>query len=400
MEKVLEGIKVIDFTTYAAAPGMGRALGDWGAEVIKVEGPGGDPYRAWGYSMGMPIDDDENPLWTMVNGNKKGIVINMKSEEGKKVMYDLLKDADIFMSNTRIGALKKLGLDYETLAPMFPKLVWAHMGGFGNNGPDAPRPGYDITSFWSHSGSLVDVVAPDADPINPPPAFADNCANFALGSGMLAALVKQKMTGKGSKVETSLYGLSVWASSFLSVSTQYGEEYPRYRWENLTPMIATYRCSDGEWLQFTLPAWDVSYPKLCRAIGLDEYAEDERFTTVDAMKLNQKMLFDLITEAMLKKDSKTWSEVLTKADLAFALVRHWKDIPEDEQAFANGYTTKFTFDSGHTATLCCPPITFGDPTPAPLKAGPKLGEHTDELLKGLGYSDERIAELRASKAII
>ena len=141
---LLKGVRVVDLTTYAAAPGAGRMMADWGADVIKVEGFSGDPMRQFGDQMGVPATTDENPIWELENGNKRGVAFNLKTEKGLESMMKLLATADIFITNVRMKSLEKMGLDYESLAPKFPKLVWGHISGYGVYGKEAPRPGDDV----------------------------------------------------------------------------------------------------------------------------------------------------------------------------------------------------------------------------------------------------------------
>ena len=161
---VLKGIKVVELANYAAAPAAARILADWGADVIKIEGPAPDPIRGYSVSMGMPNTREESPIYQFENANKRGIALNLKSPEGMEALHKLLETADVFISNTRLQSLKKLGLDYETLHAKFPKLVWAHVNGFGTEGPEANKPGFDITAFWSRSGALLDVTQPGYAP--------------------------------------------------------------------------------------------------------------------------------------------------------------------------------------------------------------------------------------------
>ena len=160
MESILEGVKVVELATYAAAPGTARMLADWGATVIKVESPGGDAMRAFSKNMGMPDTDQESPIFQLENANKTGICIDLKKPGGLEVLHKLLEDADVFVTNTRLKSLTKLGLDYESLAPKYPKLIWAHTSGLGTDGPEAYKPGFDITAYWARSGGLMDMVQP------------------------------------------------------------------------------------------------------------------------------------------------------------------------------------------------------------------------------------------------
>ena len=202
---LLKGIKVVDFTTYAAAPCSMRLLADWGADVIKVEGTAGDPMRKFGVNLAQtPYTDDENPVWEYENGNKRGIVLDLKTEKGMEAMHKLLSEADVLVSNLRASALKKLGLSYEQLHEKYPKLVMGIISGYGLNGKDAPRPGYDVVAFWAKGGALVDMSSDPNTPVNAPYATGDHTVGLALASGILGSIIKAKNTGIGEKVVVSL----------------------------------------------------------------------------------------------------------------------------------------------------------------------------------------------------
>ena len=394
---VLKGIKVIELSTYAAAPGCAKALAEWGAEVIKIESPNGDPFRFFGASMGTPITDEENPFWDLENANKKGITINLKSPQGQEVFHRLLAEADVFITNIRGGALKKQGIDYETLSAKYPKLVWAHTTGQGADGPDSEKAGYDISSYWARSGALGDFVSPGMPPLNSPSALADNSSNYVLAAGICAALVKAKTTGKGSRVTTSLYGLAVWAGSFYVLSTQYGQKYPKDRYVS-NPVMSAYCCADGEWVQIVIPAYERYYNALCKVLGLDELVDDERFNTMKHVSQgnNKEILMKKFEEAFKKKDRDTWMKELAAADIAHDAVRHYADVINDPQAWDNHYVLKHTYESGKEVAMPTNVVQFDAKVAPPFERGPRLGEHTDEVLKAHGYSDEEIEALHAA----
>ena len=398
---VLKGVKVVELATYVAAPGAGRILSEWGAEVIKVESGGGDPWRYFGPTMGVPIADDENPYYDLSNANKKGIVINLKSPEGQEVFHRLLADADVFLTNVRGASLKKQGIDYETLHEKYPKLVWAHVTGQGSDGPDADLAGYDITSYWARGGGLIDFVNPGALPLNSPSGLADHSTNYVIAAGICGALVKQRTTGIGSRVTASLYGLAVWANALYAISTQYGQQYPSNRYEGFNPLMTAYCCSDGEWIQIVAPTFPVDFPKMCKILGLEHLIGDPRFESMAAMIKggHRGDLIRMMEEAFLKKDSIEYARLLTEADVAFAPVRHFKDIATDCQALANNYVVKHTFKSGNTIMLPAGAVQFDSKEEPPHAWAPLVGEHTTEILQAYGYSDEEIAKLHESGAV-
>ena len=399
--QMLEGVKVVDLTTFAAAPGASRALADWGADVIKVEGISGDPVRGFGAGMNMPITDEENPIWQAENANKRGIAINLKNPEGMTVFHGLLKDADVFITNTRMGSLIKLGLDYETLSKKYPKLVWGHVSGFGIEGPEAAKPGFDITSFWARSGAMYDVVLPEQPPVTAPAGVGDNSTGLALTAGICAALVRQRMTGKGERVTVSLLGTACWTYGFMLMSTQYGDIYPKLRTAPMHPLITSYRCGDGEWLVMTVTEYERYFKTVCRVLGMEDIIDDERYSTLKAVSegTNKADLIKRMEEVFMTKPRDHWVDVLLQADVACEKVRHFKELCTDQQAFANGNVIKYQFDNGHEAVLPCTPVQFNECVAPPCKRAPSVGQHSAEILKELGYSEEKIAELKASGAV-
>lgn len=399
---LLNGIRVVDLTTYAAAPGAARMMADWGADVIKVEPFSGDPMRSFGDQMGTPATDEENPIWELENGNKRGVAFDAKSPKGKEAMLKLLSTADVFITNVRLGSLKKMGLDYETLAPMFPKLVWGHISGYGVYGEDAPRPGYDVVSYWARGGSLVDVSATGHPPIMAPYGVGDHTASLVLLGGVLAALVRAKATGQGEKVEASLYGTAIWVNSLMVISTQYGDQWPRDRYLPSSPLGTSYQCKDGEWITLTILAYERYWKAFCEALELpQDVIDDPRYNTLLTAKEpeNSRALCLILEEAFAKKDRPYWAARLKAADIAFEQSAHYSDVAKDPQAQANNYVIPFQLRNGKSCMLPMSPVQFQTNEALDSAHAPLIGEHTDKVLEELGYSSEEIAAMHAENAV-
>ena len=398
----LAGIKVVDFTTFAAAPGAGRLMGDWGADVIKVESLGGDPMRWFGKNMGLPTTDEENPIWEFENGNKKSVTINLKDPDGMAIMMKLLEDADIFITNVRLGSLKKMGLDYESLAPKFPKLVVGHISGYGIYGEEAPRPGYDVVSFWARGGSYVDFSPIGQPPMTSPYGIGDHTTSLVLLGGVLAALNRAQKTGKGEKVEVSLMSAAIWVNSLMIMSTQYGDQWPKDRYVPSSALTSAYCTKDGVWVVLTITEYERYWAKLCRAIEIpEEVMNDPRFANVTMSKIpeNSRVLVKLLEDAFAKKDFAYWAPRLAAEDIAYEKGGHYADIATDKQAIENHYVEKFTSRNGNSFMLPMSPVQFKENAAPDNRPAPMLGEHNEEVLKALGYTEAQIAELRAKKAI-
>lgn len=399
--KVLNNVKVVELSTYAAAPAAARMLADWGADVIKVEGPGSDPMRAFSASMCMTDTHEENPIYQFENANKRGIALNLKKPEGMNALHKLLESADVFISNTRLQSLTKLGLDYETLHAKYPKLIWGHVSGLGAEGPEASKPGFDITAFWSRSGALLDVTQPGYAPNTSPSGAGDHTLSLGLAAGIMAALLKQRETGEGEKVSISLLGTATWAYAMPIVSAQYGDVWPKSRFQPMNPLNASYRCKDGEWFMSTVIEYERYFATVCKIVGLDQLIDDTRFNTFAEIQKDDRRteLVKILDEVFMTQNLDYWVEQFTANDVPCECVRHFADVHKDPQAWANGNLTKFKFESGNESAIPCSPIQFSTNVAPPCERAPHVGEHNAEVLKAHGYSDAQIEEMYESGAI-
>ncbi len=400
---ILKGVRIIELGMYASVPAGARVLADWGAEVIKVESLTGDPMRYFGEGCSCPITDDENPIYQFLNGNKKDVAINLKTPEGQEIMYKLLSTADAFITNTRVKALKKMGLDWETLHAKFPKLVWAHMSGYGLEGPDAELPGFDIVSYWARSGCSVDIAAKGGDPLTNTAGLGDNVCGVVLAAGLLAGILKARETGEGTKVSASLYGTAIYAAGLMVTSCQdkYGDIYPK---DHFTPQHAlnhVYKCKDGEWVAVCLPNYKGYYKDFCEALGFERFIDDPRYNTADECNKpeNRIPFIKLIDAVFASKTSEEMIKILHDHDLACGLLNHFSDVSKDEQAFANHYVDDFVFRNGEKCVLPGTPLVFNENERIEQDFAPGIGEHNELYLKELGYTDEQISSLKEKKVI-
>jgi crotonobetainyl-CoA:carnitine CoA-transferase CaiB-like acyl-CoA transferase len=405
MDQVLEGIKVIDFSAYAAAPYCGRVLADMGANVIKVEPPNGDAQRTFGIFANTICQDDENPCFLAENSGKRGIVVNTKTEEGKQVLFDLLKDANVFFTNIRMPALEKMGLTYEDLKDKFPHLIYGHLSAYGLKGADSGLPGYDSTAFFGRVGAMVDGAYEGSGPLASIYGVGDNAVGMALAAGILGALNKQNRTGEGEYVLVSLYGASIGYHALTLASTQegegYNEKYPRDRMQPPTPLTNTYMTKDGAFMVSALK-YEKVWPSFCKAIDREDLIDDVRYSTRDeAVKPeNSRALVTMLIDIFKTNTSQYWADKLAAYDVPATICGHFRDVQHDEQAWVNGFLSEFTWPNGNKRMLANTPIQFKENVARPAKPAPGFGEHTDEVMHELGYSDEKIAQLKAIGAII
>lgn len=396
-KKPLEGIRIVELANFVAAPSAGRMLTDWGAEVIHVESLTGDTWRKYGANVGVPVEEDENPVFDIYNANKKSAQINTKNPQGKEALFRLLETADVFLTNNRTKALVRAGLDYNSLKDRFPKMIYAQVTGYGQQGPDVDAPGFDGVAFFARSGLLVDLADPSGYPYTAPGCFGDAVTGTGMFGAICAALYAREKTGKGDYVEVSLFGSATWLLAALLTFTEYGYKYPKQRTE-LNPLVNCYRCSDGEWVQISLVDGS-RWSTLAKELDAEYLLEDERFATTLAIAHNRPALVPILEELFSRYTSAELLDKLTKADLVCSRLRHIKELAQDPQGVANQYVRPFTFDNGNTFMMPTPPVRSANVGEMPISRGPLAGEHTDEVLRSVGFTEEELAALKADGAI-
>ena len=401
MNKPLTGLKVVELSTYVAAPGAARILSDMGASVIKIESPTGDQWRETGKKM-LNTTDDENPVFDVYNTGKKSISVNIKNEEGLAFVMKLIEDADIFITNTRARSLRKLGLDSETLTSKFPRLIFASIDGFGSKGPDADSPGFDNISFWARSGFSADIPykAENSFPLPPTSGIGDCVSGGFLVAGIMTALYNRERTGKGDVVNVSLYGAAIWAMSsmLLRANPKYNERFPLSPSQG-DPLTNNYECADGEWCNISVRAYDKDAALMYKLLGIEDEINAIGNVTVETYYNMAETLIPLIRQAMKKKTSEEWMKLFRENDLVIGKLPHMTDVLVDEQAWANGFIEELTSPNGEKTTLSCPPIRLASFTKDAATPAPRMGEQTDEVLRNYGYSEDDIKRMHETGAV-
>lgn len=394
--KPLDGVKVVEFATHVVVPVAARILSDWGAQVIKVEALTGDKWRLEGLNQNLPADEGANLLYAIPNSGKKMVALNLKQPEGREALLRLLEDADVFCTNVRWAAIQRLGLDYESLHKRFPRLVYMHFTGFGYEGPEAARPGFDLAGFWAMSGAMADAPELGARPMMTPSAFGDMITSGSALSGILAALYHQAKTGDGMRLTTSLYANGIWCNFAQIIATQKGWEgikLPRRAEDTPNPLGGVYQCGDGRWLLLAAD-YGFQFESCMRVLGLSEFVKDPRFMTYGEMKKNHLALFRAMEERFLTKSADEWSELLCQADIVYQKLVHSSEVSESEQAWANGYLTRVKFPNGMEAIEPNSPVQFfGCDIPETRAAG-YIGADTSAMLREYGYSQAEIDRLK------
>jgi len=402
MERPLSGVRVVELATFVAAPSCGRLLADLGAEVIKIEAPNGDTWRARGVAyLPHEFSLDENPVFDIYNAGKKFMSLNLKNAEGKEAFMKLMETADVFLTNNRPDALKRLGLHYDDLKDRFPGLVYAMLLGYGEKGPDAHRPAFDSVGFWSKSGFLHDqaTLHDDYAPISPPWGVGDTVCGYLLTAEVCAALYRRKETGKGDYVGSGLYHNGIFAMGTMNIQSQrpFGRKFPVNRVDHGVPG-GTYQCSDGQWVYVGISSFAVMIPTLCKAIGHPDLVNDRRYFDENLQVVDRAALYQVYKESFLQHPLSYWMDKADEYDIPMAHMNGYADVYEDEQAWANHYVEKVTFRNGKTAFMPTSPIEMASIGELRTVPADHIGAHTAEILKSLGYTDEQVEAMLAAGA--
>lgn len=400
---MLEGIRVIEMATYIAAPGAGGILADWGAEVIKVEPLSGCPMRNFFKSVG--VDHLKgNPVFDLDNRGKRSVALNTATPEGVEAIKRLVKDADVFLTNVRPGGLERAGLDYESLKKVNPKLVYATVSGYGLQGPDRDRPGFDMAAFYARSGLGAITTPKGQEPAPLRTAVGDHTTSMATTAGILGALLERQRTGKGRLVEASLLRTGIYAlGSDMSIQLKFGKlGSTKSRHEAINPLNNFFKTSDGIWIAIIPRQGSVDWDAICKAIGQPKMIEDPRFKSSRDRRANGTELVDILDTAFAQHDLEYWTKALDEQDMVWAPMMPPADVAADPQAEAAGAFFDVPENDG-SGTFRAPasPIRFGGEgeDAHPRGPSPDLGQHTLDVLKEFGYSEADIAGLQKSGTI-
>lgn len=396
---MLEGVKVIEYATYMAAPGAGGILRDWGADVIKIEPPGGDPIRQFFATIGTDLED--NPVFDFDNRGKKSIIIDTSKAEGVGLVRKLTSDADVFLTNVRPGGLERSGLDYESLKALNPGLVYCTLTGYGLEGPDKDRPGFDIASFWSRAG-LANLFPPKgADPILLRTAFGDHVTSIATTSAINAALVQKFRTGKGQLVEASLLRTALYSiGSDFSIQLFFDRvASTKSRHETNVPIMNYFRSGDGDWICIVARQGNTDWKPICRAAGLPELGDDPELQTGKGRRGRSHEIVDKLDAAFSVFTTAEMAARLDAEQIAWAPVQTLSQVANDPQVEAAGGIVQTPSRSGATFRAPASPARFPGSDDGPKGPSPLAGEHTRETLFSLGLTASEIDALYDQKIV-
>jgi crotonobetainyl-CoA:carnitine CoA-transferase CaiB-like acyl-CoA transferase len=394
-DNIFSGLKVVDLATFIAGPSAAVILSDFGADVIKVEPPGGDAWRR-GHKLPPQPQADDAYQWHLANRNKRGITLDLKAPGAQAVLERLVKWADVLVVNTPHPARKKLKLEYEDVVAWNPGLIYADLTGFGEKGPDADLPGFDVTAYWARSGLLSMTRDAGAPPTWPVAGSGDNATAVSLYAAIVTALYRRARTGQGGCVTTSLLAGGVWSAS-VSIQAALCEAKFFGLHDRMHPANAAlnvYRASDDTW--FLLIVTPDKLPAVAQAIGRPDLLADPRFADAASLAQYRPQLTTILDGIFSSKPMSHWYEVFSSVHVTFGAVRGPQEVIEDPQLRENDIVVPLEGAGGKLTSTISSPIQVHGVSKAPARRAPELGEHNAEVLELLGFSPTQIDSLRTS----
>ncbi len=394
-QNILSGLRVIDCGVYIAGPAAATIMSDFGAEVIKIERPPhGDPYRRLSFLPGMPVSE-RNYCWMLDARNKKSLALDLQDEGAREALRRLVATADVFITNYPPEIAKRLRVSYEEFAEINPRLIFAHITGYGEEGDDANQPGYDATAYWARSGLTGLIFDLTTQTGATPCGAGDHPVALALFGAIMLALYRRQLTGRGAKVTTSLMATGAWSNSCQIQAAMVGAKFPvrRPRHIALNPLVNQYQTRDSRRFLFCCLDTANDWGRICRAIGRPELIDDPRYNTAEARSRNSEEVVALLDETIGGKDMAEWESLFRQQGVVWGVIPTMEQVAADPQMAANGVFDEMESPRfGRIPTVSSPLNVQGVTKEKPAMA-PEVGEHSREVLRSLGYSDAAIEEM-------
>jgi crotonobetainyl-CoA:carnitine CoA-transferase CaiB-like acyl-CoA transferase len=400
MATVLNGIKVIEVADWGFVPSAGAALGDWGAEVVKIEHPRhGDPIRGLITGGVIPGASGRNFIVEQIGRHKRSVGIDLATDDGRALLHRLIERADVFLTNFLPDARERLKITYEDLRRVNPRLVYAKGHGQGARGPDARRGGYDGVSFWARGGIADRLSSPGQPYVNQRPAFGDFIGGICIAGGIAAALFNRERTGEGIEIDVSLLGVAMWVLSPDIVAAQmYGFMLPTAGEMRMTPnpLVGNYLCQDGKTIVLMMLQSERFWPHFAETIGRTDLLE--RYPTAEARQEGRQEIADELKNHFATRPRDDWADILRRSECIWGPLQNPLELAGDPQVQANGYLLESPSPDG-TVRVCANPVQFGGAPPTVARGAQDAGAQTEEVLLELGCSWEEMARWKDAGVI-
>ena len=403
----LKGVRVLDWTMWQFGPMAGAMMGDMGADVVKIEALDGDAGRALSRAstLAPTLPGGRNAYFEANNRNKRGIAVNLKTDEGKEIVYKLVGTADVFIENFRQGVAERLDIGYETLREINPMLIYGSATGYGPNGPDSALPSFDGCG-QARGGLMISATPSGVDePVRVSQGVSDQMGAIMLCQGVLAALVARHVQGVGQKVDASHLSANMWLQGMgLSMSlilggSRFGAYDRKSAWNVLANL---YKCKDDRWIQLMHLQPDRYWESFMTSLGLAELVDDPKYATNQTRTENREELVEIMDRQFLTRTSAEWDQHFrATGDFIYARVQSPDELEHDPQVIANEYITTFDHPVIGPIKMCNHPNIYSETPSGIFKEAPELGQHTEEILVDeLGYTWNDISALQDKGVIL
>ncbi|MEE4283484.1 MAG: CaiB/BaiF CoA-transferase family protein [Pseudomonadales bacterium] len=385
------GLKVLDVSSWIAAPAAAAILADLGADVIKIEQPEvGDGYRNY-YLLPPSPNSEINFTWALDNKHKRSLSLNLKSEQGKEILHQLVAACDVYITNQPLPMRRALGLMWEDLQPLNERMIYASLTGYGEAGPEKDNESFDLVAYWSRSGLMHQMRHKGTEPFQAMAGMGDHPTAVALYASIVTALLKRERTGKGTKVHTSLLANGLWSSSCFAQAAWADADFSQIPGQRLT--TALYEASDGRWIQFSMLRQAEEFDRLLIALGHPDWLLDERFSTPENRLEHAEVFTQMIREVIAQRSSDEWMALFHSEDIPAALVAQFQDLPNDPQVLANDMAMPAAENVG-MARVVRDPVNVDGVARVGATRAPGIGEHSDAILRELGFSEEQVLQFK------
>lgn len=406
MIRPMDGVRVLEVAQFTFVPSAGAVLADWGADVIKVEhAEKGDAQRGLSAVMGMAVGSGSfAPLMEHPNRGKRSLGLALEQPGALGVLHELIRTSDVFLTNFLPAARRRLGIELDDVRKINPDIVYVRGSGFGNSGPDSEKGGYDSTAFWARAGSAVGTTPVDYDGLckMPAGAYGDSLGGMTIAGGIAAALFARQRTGETSVIDVSLLGVGAWANA-LPVGfalLEGGPPAPRAPGNSAptNPLVGNYRTADDRWLVLAMLQPGRYWPEFCRHIDREDLITDPRFSTAEALMANATTAAEIVQEVLAERPLAEWVTRFAGMEGQWAIAQDPWEVGQDPALRANGLIAEVLDSDGTPRELVANPVQF-DEKPVQLTRAPQFAEHTDDILRALGKSDDELIDLKISGAV-